>query len=156
MSIANQFLHKSLIQVNQHYDSQEVFFSHLNQRLFEQGYVEKTYLSNLIAREKEYPTGLITSSVNIAIPHTDPVHIKSPFIDITKLTSSLTFIEMGSKDSQVDVTWIFALGVTNGANQVELLQKLMRLCSQKAKIDELQSLTNIEDIYQFFSLNIDL
>lgn len=156
MSIADQFLHKSLIQFKQRYDCQEAFFSELNQRLSTQGYVEESYLSNIISRENIYPTGLVTSTINIAIPHTDPQHIKKPFIDITKLNSPLTFIEMGSTDKKVDVTWIFALGVTNGANQVELLQKLMRLCSHQTTINKLQSLTDIEEIYQFFSLNIDL
>lgn len=156
MSIVDQFLHQSLIQIKQYYACQEDFFSDLNQRLYQQGFVESTYLENLITREKVYPTGLVTSAVNIAIPHTDPQHIKKPFIDITKLNTPLTFTEMGSTDSKVDVTWIFALGVTDGASQIELLQKLMRLCSQKHVINALQSLTNVQEIFQFFSLNIDL
>lgn len=150
----SRLLSKSLIQLDKCYSSQKAFFIDLYNLLLQQQHVKESYLNTIIIREQEYPTGLVTPVINIAIPHTTPDHINKPFIAITKLSSPLIFTEMGSTSSQISVNWIFALGVTTGDAQIELLQKLMALFSQKDQIQLLTKLTSTDEIYNFFSFNL--
>lgn len=150
-STISEFISPSLITVNATYDFQEDFFKHSFQTLYLQEYVEASYLNKIIAREKEYPTGLLAAGLNIAIPHTDPQHIKKPFIAITQLAKPLPFFVMGTTDERVDVDWIFSLGVTHAENQIFLLQALMSLFSHHDQVDALKALTSADDVFAFFN-----
>jgi len=144
------FISPELVYLNCSYTTQDAFFSDSYQKLYKQGFVEATYHQNILVREAHYPTGLITSCLNIAIPHTDPLYIKKPFVAITQLTKPLTFLLMGSTDEKVDVDWIFSLGVTRDENQIVLLQTLMSVFSDENKISQLVGLDSREGICEFF------
>ncbi len=144
------FLSPSFIQLSDSYLDQKELFSNINSVMLEHDYIEKSYLDNVIEREEKYPTGLITPLLNIAIPHTDPIHIKKPFIFITKLQKPLSFGAMGTDDVKIDVNWIFSLGVTHAETQLILLQELISLFSKEDKVKTLISLNNEKDIYDFF------
>lgn len=40
-------------------------------------YVEDSFESAIMTREMSFPTGLELGHINIAIPHTDPQHVKT-------------------------------------------------------------------------------
>lgn len=40
-------------------------------------YVEDSFESAIMTREMSFPTGLELGHINIAIPHTDPQHVKN-------------------------------------------------------------------------------
>ena len=44
------------------------------------GYVNENYLNGLIARERKFPTGLITKYLNIALPHSECEYVEKPFV----------------------------------------------------------------------------
>jgi len=144
------FLSPAFIQLNDSYLNQRELFSNISSIMLKHGYVEKSYLNNVIEREKIYPTGLATPLLNIAIPHTDPIHIKKPFIFITKIEKPLSFGAMGTEDEKIDVNWIFSLGVTHAETQLTILQQLISLFSNENKVKTLISLNNEKDIYDFF------
>ena len=50
------------------------------QQLEKMGYVNENYLNGLIAREREFPTGLITKYLNIALPHSECEYVEKPFV----------------------------------------------------------------------------
>ncbi|MFK3661486.1 PTS sugar transporter subunit IIA [Scandinavium sp. NPDC088450] len=150
-STISEFISPSLITLKAAYDCQEDFFKHSFQALYLQEYVEASYLNKIVAREKEYPTGLVAAGLNIAIPHTDPQHIKKPFIAITQLATPLPFFVMGTTDERVDVDWIFSLGVTQAENQIFLLQTLMSIFSHHERVEALKALTSADDVFAFFN-----
>ena len=59
----------SLIQLAVDVKNKEEAFLIAAKRLEKMGYVNENYLNGLIAREREFPTGLITKYLNIALPH---------------------------------------------------------------------------------------
>lgn len=88
------FLSPAFIQLNDSYLNQRELFSNISSIMLKHGYVEKSYLNNVIEREKIYPTGLATPLLNIAIPHTDPIHIKN-----------LSYLLLNSKNHYLLVLW---------------------------------------------------
>ncbi|QIQ21978.1 PTS sugar transporter subunit IIA [Zophobihabitans entericus] len=152
--ISEQFFTKSLINLSGSFPTQQAFFESAHQHLHQLGYVNESYLPNILIREQEYPTGLVMPTMNIAIPHTDPSHIIKPFIAVTKLTRPITFMEMGTLDSPVDVDWIFALGVTDGEHQVCLLQALMQFFCNEENVNTLKKLNSVDEIYHFLKERI--
>lgn len=147
----SDFISPSLIKLNAMYEDQDNFFTHSHQEMYLLQYVETGYLTKIIAREKEYPTGLVTAGLNIAIPHTDPHYIKKPFIAITHLAKPLPFCVMGTTDEIINVDWIFSLGVTQAENQIALLQKLMSVFSKPQQVKALRELKSVEKVYDFFN-----
>lgn len=123
----SQLFSKELIQINGSYQNQQELFSALSTILFDLGYVEASFYSALSEREKQFPTGLQTDMVRLAIPHTDIIYVKKPFIFVCKLKSPITFIQMGSLDEEVAIDTIFMLGIKEPKEQVGLLAEVMQL-----------------------------
>ncbi|GAB2023470.1 PTS sugar transporter subunit IIA [Pseudolactococcus yaeyamensis] len=126
---------------------QDEFFSYIFQKLKQKNYVEESFLEALKAREKVYPTGLKTHFMGVAIPHTDPQHIKKPFIFITKLKNPIKFGQMGSVDEQVEVHYTFVLGFDRGEQQLMLLQNLMKMFSDEEIMNQLSEAISEKEMY---------
>jgi PTS system galactitol-specific IIA component len=147
MLVADKFLKKELVDIYEQKDDQAVFFSYLSARLTELGYVENSYLEAMLEREAAYPTGLKTPGINVAIPHTDPQHIRQPFIYIVKLVSPVTFGEMGTDNQFISAKYAFCLGFNKGEDQLVLLQNLMAMFMDQAFMEQLEAETKEEKIF---------
>ncbi|MFD1900527.1 PTS sugar transporter subunit IIA [Enterococcus termitis] len=147
MLVTDKFLRTELVDIYEDGDDQAVFFSYLFTKLFELGYVEKEYLREMTAREADYPTGLRTSTLNVAIPHTDPQYIKRPFIYIVKLKTPVTFGEMGTDNHFVKAKYAFCLGFDKGEDQLVLLQNLMTMFMDQSFMSTLETATIKEKIF---------
>lgn len=124
-------------------------------KLLDLDMVEESYLEAVLQRESNYPTGLITQELNIGIPHTDPEHVKSPFVYIVRLKDSIKMKQMG--DSQpMDVSNLFFLGITNPADQVQLLQLIMSLFMDAEFVRKFESSNTEEEAYDLFSTKLEL
>lgn len=86
--------------------------------------VEQTWLDAVVDREKEFPTGLPTP-IPVAIPHTDSKYVKASGIGYFRLAQPVTFGEMGSTDSTVEVSIIIPLLITDPKAQVDLLMSVV-------------------------------
>ncbi len=98
--------------------------------LEEKGYVTKQYTEALLERERQFPTGLKTKFLNIAIPHTDPEVICTPFIFVVRNTVPINMLQMGDNSEMTCNNFLF-LGIKDPKSQVGLLAKLMELFSQE-------------------------
>lgn len=103
--------------------------------------LEQTWFAAAADREKEFPTGLPTP-IPVAIPHTDSMHVKASGIGFFRLTRPVTFGEMGSTDSTVEVSIIIPLLITDPKEQVDLLMKVVTAVQD---LDFMTRLTEIED-----------
>ena len=83
------------------------FFTRMDARLRAGGYVADTFLEAVLAREALYPTALPTRPEAIAIPHCDAVHVRRPFIAVTRLASPVSWHEMADNDVTHPVRLIF-------------------------------------------------
>ena len=50
----------------------------VGQRFYDEGFVKDTYIDAVVAREKNYATGLQLADIAVAMPHTDPQHVNRP------------------------------------------------------------------------------
>ncbi|GGP10345.1 PTS sugar transporter subunit IIA [Oceanobacillus neutriphilus] len=114
-----------LMKLNHPSPSREKLFEEVAQDLVSKGYVKSSYQEALVQREQSFPTGLRTNYCNIAIPHTDAVHVKTPFIYLVQLQDELEFKNMGNSREELNVKLIFFLGITEPRNQTILLSTLM-------------------------------
>ncbi len=127
-------LHENLIFLNYKADNQKQLLTDFAKILQEQGYVKSSYAKAIIEREAEYPTGLNTPGIKLAMPHTYPQHVIKPAILVATLQNPITFKEMGNSINTVEAKLIFMLAVTDPKGHLEILSKLMSIFSQEDKL----------------------
>jgi len=97
----------------------------LAEKLRANNFVGPSFTPAVLKRENEFPTGLPTMPVGVAIPHTDIEHVIAPAIAVSILKNPIQFNEMGNPDNQVDVRIIFMLAVNTPHMQLDLLKQLI-------------------------------
>ncbi|MDD4371487.1 MAG: PTS sugar transporter subunit IIA [Anaerostipes sp.] len=99
--------------------------------LFKEGYVTEDYEEAIKKREREFPTGLPTGEICVAIPHTDPEYVNNPAVCLGILEKPVQFHVMGMEDETVDVEILFMLAIKQKEEQLGLLQKLIATCQDQ-------------------------
>ncbi|MDF7729070.1 PTS galactitol transporter subunit IIA, partial [Enterobacter hormaechei subsp. steigerwaltii] len=72
------------------------------------GVVHDTWPQALIAREAEFPTGIMLEQHAIAIPHCEAIHAKSSAIYLLRPTNKVHF-QQADDDNDVAVSLVIAL-----------------------------------------------
>jgi len=116
-----------------------------------EGYVKDTYLNAVLTREKEFPTGLRTMDVHVAIPHCDVGHCLKPGIAVGILSAPVQFFEMATYDQIVDTEIIFLLAITEPEHQVVWLSRLVTLFQTPGFLTNLNNTENREEAYQILT-----
>ncbi|MCL3777187.1 MULTISPECIES: PTS sugar transporter subunit IIA [unclassified Actinomyces] len=140
-------LRRDLVQLDWEVDSQDEFFDRVVARLQARGYVKDTFLAALKAREETYPTALPTQPEAIAIPHSDAVHVITPFIAVTRLARPVTWHEMANNDATHPVRFIFLLGLTKEDGHVEVLQLLLDRFQDPSFMDALSAARTEDELF---------
>lgn len=110
----------------------------LGDKLHALGYVKDSYVPSVISREGNFPTGLMLGGkYNVAIPHTDTVHVNNPGVAFASLDKPVKFHNMGEAESEIEVNMVFLLAVKDPRDQVELLQKLIEMFQNEELLDSL-------------------
>ncbi len=122
--------------------------------LHEQGYVRDTYVEAAIEREKIFATGLPTSGIQVAIPHTDPEHVVRSAIAIGVPETPVEFGEMGNPDGTVKAQIICMLAVMKSETLVSLLQNLVALFQDEKVLRKIVTSTSAEQIAEIFNERI--
>lgn len=148
MSIQELF-QPELIDLQVQANSEEELFAVIAERLLELGYVYSDYLTGITLRERNFPTGLITQHLNIALPHSDTEYVKKPFIYIVRLKQPVIVRQMGDNQEML-VKDIFFLGIKEPTKQVGLLQLLITLFQEEAFMEALQNVEESEAMYALF------
>lgn len=110
----------------------------LGDKLHALGYVKEDYVPSVIQREGNFPTGLMLGGrYNVAIPHTDTIHVNNPGVAFASLEKPVIFKNMGEPDSGIEVNMVFLLAVKDPKDQVELLQKLIEMFQNEELLEDL-------------------
>ena len=128
-------------------DYQEVM-KKLGGAFIENGYAHECYIDALIAREKEFPTGLDVNGIGVAIPHTDVSHVKKPGVAIAVLKQPVDFIQMGSDDDIVKVQLIFMLAVVDPSAHLERLQRILQVIQDTEVLEKLLKVKDQKQIIE--------
>lgn len=141
-------LDKSVIVPDLEAKTWEDVMKNLGQKLIDSGYTKESYIDALIAREKDFPTGLDIDGLGVAIPHTDVSHVNKAGIAIGVLKEPVTFIQMGTDDEEVGVKLIFMLAVTDPNAHIDELQRIIEIIQDKEVLEKLFTVTDKETIIE--------
>lgn len=145
MNLSNYFK-KDLIFSNMEAECKEGYFETVAQKALDLGMVTDEFQVNVINREKNFPTGIQLEKYGIAIPHTDAQYVKDEFIAVTTFKEPVKFSSMEDMNAKVDVKIAFMLGLNQPHAQLEVLQQLMGLFQDEAKISNLLSAKSTEEL----------
>lgn len=124
--------------------TKEELFQQLGAKLDELGYIKDSWYDAILAREQSFPTGLKSPEMEIAIPHTDPEHLKKAYMAVVIPKMPIEFVHMGTADDRVAAEFIVNLGVEHQENQVDALQKLMMMFVNSEAVSVLRRQTTGE------------
>ena len=147
----NCVFREDLIWVNEEYSNKEDLFRVIGSRLYELGIVKDSFVEGLIQREMDYPTGLPTMPYAIAIPHTDSIHVNNLAVGFVKLKEPIKFYNMGNKNLELDVHFVFVLCLKKAEYHMKILTSLIQMFQDNETMKELKELNDVDSIYKFFT-----
>jgi galactitol PTS system EIIA component len=146
---------KMILKVDTKDKGKEEVLSLLADNLHQGGYVKDSYKEGILKRERIYPTGLFTGGINVAVPHTDCIHVNKDAIAVGILKDAILFKAMDNPESDVNVSIIIMIALKEAHGQIEMLQKIVSLVKKQ---DELKGILETDDadaIYQVISSHLN-
>lgn len=143
-------LKKEMVWLDACFENRLEVFEAVGMRAQHLNLTEETFSTQLELREKEFPTGLALAEYGVAIPHTDAVYVKEPFIGILTLEKPVIFQAMDDNTKEVEVRLVFVLGLAEAHTQLAVLQELMKIIQDKERIKKMLSTQTIEEMLATF------
>lgn len=115
--------------VNVDADNKENVIRILTELLVKNGYIKPEYYDIVIAREEQYPTGLSTKGIKVAIPHgfADDC-VMEPSVGVATLARPVLFRNMFNPDEELAVGMVFLIALSS-KDKNELAKDLGRVMS---------------------------
>lgn len=145
-----EYLRKDLIINKLEAKTSEDIFKAAFDLLYSSNFVKESFLNGLIEREKVFPTGLRIGKYNVAIPHTDAVHVLNPAIAMITLKDPVKFKCMDG-DGYVDVKIVFTMALNKPHSQVLMLQQLMNLIQNEETMKSILEKNDVDSIYKILT-----
>ncbi|MGB9813416.1 MAG: PTS sugar transporter subunit IIA [Thermovenabulum sp.] len=120
----------------------------LAERLESLGYVNGEYKNAVLEREKEFPTGLPTKGVGVAIPHTDIKYVIKSAIAVGILKKPVFFNVMGNPEEEVEVKVIFMLALKEPQLQINILRDLVDIFQNETLLEKIAESKNELEILE--------
>ncbi len=132
-------------------------FECMSKKFLERGLVKQGYLDALSRREKSYPTGIDLTAINkefpnIAIPHTESRYCYITKVIVIKLNKSIIVKDMMNADKDLDVKYLFMILNKEGAEQSNILAKIMEFVTKEENIRGLIKSDSLESIYEMVKI----
>ena len=124
----------------------------LANHLHDAGVVTSEYKDAILKREASFPTGLMTQTIGVAIPHCDPDKVVEPQIGFMRLKEPVTFHQMGD-NAEIQVKVLFMLALKKSDDQLTMLQKLMALFQNQEAMDAVQKVTSVDEFIDLMKQN---
>lgn len=134
--------------------SSEDIIRQLGALLQANGFVKDTFVQAVIDREKAYPTGLQTSILGFAIPHTDTEHVNRPGIAVATLSRPVDFQAMGDPGTRVSVKIVMMLAISDPKAVVHVLRKVISILEDEAALQGLSSASTRQEVRNIIHADI--
>lgn len=131
-------INEDLVSVHMQASTYAEVITQLSSIFLDLGYVKPGFAAAAIAREANCPTGLPTPGFGTAIPHAEIEHTLKPGIAVGTLEKPVKFGQLGNPDTEIDISIVFLLSVTQPSAQVYLLQSLVEVYKDEALLRKLQ------------------
>ena len=119
------------ILVNLKAENKEEVIRILVDLLVKNGYVKPEYYNILISREEQYPTGLPTKGIQVAIPHgISEGSVLKPAVAMATLAHNVTFRNMADEKEELSVGIVFLFGLPGEHELAEDLSRVMSIFSE--------------------------
>lgn len=143
---------KKVILFDQEASSNTDALTQLANHLHDAGVVTSEYKDAILKREASFPTGLMTQTIGVAIPHCDPDKVVEPQIGFMRLKEPVTFHQMGD-NAEIQVKVLFMLALKKSDDQLTMLQKLMALFQNQEAMDAVQKVTSVDEFIDLMKQN---
>lgn len=126
------------------------------QPLIADGDVLAEFPEKVIKREENFPTGLPTEPIGVAIPHTDAKYVNHNRVTIATLKKPITMEVMGGMDdTKIEVSIVFLLALGQSNKQLNILKKLMGILPEAELLERIKTGSK-EEIYKIAREEIGL
>jgi len=110
--------------------NREEVLEDLSNSAIKAGFAKPGYYKAILEREEEYPTGLHTPEIEVAIPHADAEWANTPSLTIGLLEHPVTFKPMGGEGGDVAVEIVFMLTINEPKQQINFLRAFSTLMGE--------------------------
>jgi PTS system galactitol-specific IIA component len=114
------------------------------------GYVKETFKHAALAREEDYPTGLPTGDIAVAIPHADSVHVLRSAVGVGLLERPVVFHEMGNPESEIKVDIVIMLAIKEPKSVVPFLRNVCSIIQDQNFLTTLRACGRPEQVASLF------
>lgn len=116
----------------------------LSLNLLDRKLVTVDYPQAVKDREKKFPTGLPTSPIGVAIPHTDPQFVNQNAVSVGILAEPIEMVVMGTTNEIITVSVIFLLSLAQSNKQLNILKRIMSVVQDQTKLKKFITSTDAE------------
>mgnify|MGYP003612025514 FL=1 len=146
-----KLLDKDLIELDVITESKDEILRYMGQKLLDKKIVKDTYPEAVVTREKEFPTGIPSKHLGIAIPHTVADHVVEPKVAISILKNPVEFQMMGEPGQKVQVSLIIMIAINNPDLQIDFLQKLVSIIEDHELLQKIKDSKSTDEVYELLS-----
>ncbi|MDF2678972.1 MAG: putative IIA-like nitrogen-regulatory protein PtsN [Brevibacillus sp.] len=144
----SEYIGKDHIRIFEESVDQSELLNQLGGMLIQTGAVSVEYIKAVCEREKDFPTGLYTGEVNVAIPHADPGHhVMKPTIALGVVRKGVPFRNMADPTADIPVQLVFLLAPERGETQLVILEQIMNLIQDQANMRKIMDAQGTEDVW---------
>lgn len=133
--------------IKKDFSTKEAFFNYTSQFLLNEQVVNTKFYEKIIRRENEFPTGLVTPTIQVAIPHTEFECVEQDAIVICSFPNGLSFHRMDVPEELLNVSVAFMLLIKDKSNHINFLMDLMRLL-QSDRLEKFKEANTLEQCIQ--------
>jgi galactitol PTS system EIIA component len=142
---------KMIVKIDTKGKNKEDILSCLADNLQKGEYVKNTYKGGILKREAAYPTGLYTGGINVAVPHTDCVHVNKDAIAVGVLKEPVVFKAMDNPQKDIEVSIVIMIALKEAHGQVKMLQKILSLIKKQDQLKSILETDDTDRIYKIIS-----
>ena len=136
-------------------DNAEEVIRILSESLYEADMVKEGFAEAVVERERNYPTGLPTAEMAIAIPHADPNYVIRGALSVAKLKQPVIFQQMGEPEKEIAVNLVILMAVSDPTSQLPMISNVINMFSNSEIIENIKHSDDPKQLYQIFQRSIN-
>ncbi|MDO5120005.1 MAG: PTS sugar transporter subunit IIA [Coriobacteriales bacterium] len=144
-------LKKELIKVGLEPADTEEALKAVAQGFVDYGYAKPSFPQAVVDREIVFATGLPGAGMDVALPHSDSIHVNETSIAIATVKTPVKFKMMGSQEIAVYPKILFMLAVHEAHAQLSMLQQLMDILQERELLQACFACTTPDEVYDLMA-----
>lgn len=124
------------------YRDRKEYFKDTAKMLLERGIVSSEFETVIMKREAQYPTGIVTGTIPVSIPHGEFQCVEKESIVITVYKKPVLFSRMDSPEEELEVELPFMLLLKDADSHLNMLKQLSGLL-QSPRLPEIRKVDDM-------------